>query len=263
MWCIGELGLAFDRHDVGHIHGGTDTPHFLEMNPNGRVPVLRDGEGDPIWETGAILRYLAARYGGESFWPADPAARAAVDKWAEWAKLNVALNFTGPVFWRVVRTPPARRDPAAITQALAVLDPFLVIAEARLARQPFLAGHDFTLADIQFGHVLFRYFDIDIVRPPPAASGALLRRPHPPAGLRRACYGVIRCPARGRLTMPLPPGEIVILSGHPGSGKTTLAGRLALEPASPRSTSIPMISGATSRPAAFRPGCPKATPRTP
>ncbi|MEQ8601387.1 MAG: glutathione S-transferase family protein [Devosia sp.] len=165
MWCIGELGLDHVRHDIGHIHGGNDTPEFLAMNPNGTVPVLRDGDGPALWETGAILRYLAGRYGPDSFWPADPLRRAEIDKWAEWAKINITLNFTGPVFWRVVRTAPSMQDPVAITAALEALIRFLRIANARLERQAFLCGEDFTLADIQFGHVLYRYFDIDIARP--------------------------------------------------------------------------------------------------
>lgn len=165
MWCIGELGLNYERHDVGHRYGGNDTPEFLAMNPNGTVPVLQDGIGEPIWETGAILRYLAARYGAPEFWPEDPALRAPVDQWAEWAKINVTLSFTGPVFWRVVRTAPSKRDPSAIETALTKLNGVLAIAEAQLGRQAFLAGAAFTLADIQFGHVLYRYFDIDIARP--------------------------------------------------------------------------------------------------
>lgn len=165
MWCIGELGLDYERHDVGHRYGGNDTPEFLAMNPNGTVPVLRDGTREPIWETGAILRYLSARYGAEEFWPSDPAARAPIDQWAEWAKINVTLSFTGPVFWRVVRTAPSKRDPAAIEAALAKLNGVLAIAEAQFGRQDFLAGAEFSLADIQFGHVLYRYFDIHIARP--------------------------------------------------------------------------------------------------
>jgi glutathione S-transferase len=164
MWCIGELGLAYERHDAGHRYGGTDTPSFLAMNPNGTVPVLRDGAGEPIWETGAILRYLAGRYGSAPFWPSDGFARTRVDQWAEWAKINITLGFTAPIFWRVVRTAPANQDPVAISQAVAKLDRLLDIAEAQLARGAFLAGDDFTLADIQFGHVLFRYFDIPIAR---------------------------------------------------------------------------------------------------
>ncbi len=172
MWCIGELGLPYERRDAGHRYGGTDTPWFLAMNPNGTVPVLLDAEGEPLWETGAILRYLAGHYGRAPFWPAEGLARAHVDKWAEWSKINIALNFTGPIFWRVVRTAPANQDAAAIGRAVDALDKFLDIAEAQLLRASFLAGDSFTLADIQFGHVLYRYFGIAI----PRKSRATLRR---------------------------------------------------------------------------------------
>lgn len=164
MWCVGELALPYRRIDAGHRFGGLDTAEFLAMNPNGSVPVLRDGDGPPLWETGAIIRYLATRYGGQPFWPAEPLARAEVDKWAEWAKINATNAFTVATFWRVIRTAPSRRDPAAIAQAIAHLNPLLDIAEAQLARHAHLAGDDFTLADIQLGHILFRYFDIPIPR---------------------------------------------------------------------------------------------------
>jgi glutathione S-transferase len=165
MWCIGELGLAFRRHDIGHKYGGQDTPEFLAMNPNGTVPVLKDGDGEPLWETGAILRYLSNRYGGAPFWPQGLEDRSHVDKWAEWSKINIALHFTAPIFWRVVRTAPEHRDEAAIGEAIRALGKKLDIAEHQVSRHAFLAGDDFTLADIQFGHVLYRYFDIAIDRP--------------------------------------------------------------------------------------------------
>jgi glutathione S-transferase len=165
MWCIGELGLAFQRHDIGHKYGGQDTPEFLAMNPNGTVPVLKDGDGEPLWETGAILRYLSNRHGGAPFWPQGLEHRTHVDKWAEWSKINIALNFTAPIFWRVVRTAPEHRDEAAIGEAIRALGKKLDIAEHQLSRHAFLAAADFTLADIQFGHVLYRYFDIAIDRP--------------------------------------------------------------------------------------------------
>ncbi|WP_198945886.1 glutathione S-transferase C-terminal domain-containing protein [Acetobacter sp. DsW_063] len=56
----------------------------------------------------------------------------------------------------MVRTAPKDQDPAAIERAIAILDRFLSIADARLSRHAYLAGDDFTLADIQFGHTLFR-----------------------------------------------------------------------------------------------------------
>lgn len=165
MWCVAELGLPFTRHDVGHKYGGNDTPEFLAMNPNGTVPVLQDGDGEPIWETGAILRYLANRYATPPFWPAELEARTQIDKWTEWAKINIAAGFTVPIFWQVVRTAAKNRDETAIKRNLNALAKKLDIAEARLASHAFLAGDDFTLADIQFAHVLFRYFDIEIDRP--------------------------------------------------------------------------------------------------
>ncbi|MBE1284286.1 MAG: glutathione S-transferase [Rhodobacteraceae bacterium] len=164
MWCIGELGLGCTRHDVGHRFGGTDTDAFGQLNPNRTIPVLQDGAHPPLWETGAILRYLASVYGTESFWPRSPQARAHVDRWAEWAKLNVALAFTGPVFWHVVRTAPQDQNPIAIRRAVTALEDKLRIAEDQLAQYEFLAGDSFTLADIQLGHILYRYYDIAIDR---------------------------------------------------------------------------------------------------
>ena len=164
LWCLDELGLAYERIDAGLSYGLVDTPEYRAMNPNGLVPTLKDGDNPPLWETGAILRYLAGAYAPDSFWPKDPVERADVDRWAEWSKLNIAGKFTAPVFWRVVRTAPSQRDPAAIREALAHLDIFLNIAEARLAERPFLVGEALTLADIQFGHCLYRYFDIEIAR---------------------------------------------------------------------------------------------------
>lgn len=164
MWCIGELGLSFRRHDVGHRFGGTDTDAFAAMNPNCTVPVLQDGANPPLWETGCILRYLANRYGHGAFWPDDLIARTEVDRWAEWSKINIALGFTAPVFWRVVRTADKDRDVKALASAVTALEAKLKIAEKRLEHQPFIVGDAFTLADIQLGHVLFRYYDIDIPR---------------------------------------------------------------------------------------------------
>ncbi len=164
MWCVGELGIAYERIDAGFIYGQVDTPAFLLMNPNGTVPAVQDADNPPLWETGAILRYLADRYGSEAFWPSDPVARADVDKWADWSKINIAMNFTAPVFWRVVRTPPSKRDPAAIDHALQIVHKFLYIAETRLSQSKYLAGERFSQADIQFGHCLYRYYDIDIER---------------------------------------------------------------------------------------------------
>ena len=101
---------------------------------------------------------------GDDFWPKNPVARAQIDKWAEWAKINIALKFTAPVFWLVIRTARSAQDPDQVAANLDILNKFLMIADTRLAANAYIAGPNFTLADIQMGHCLFRYFDIDIPR---------------------------------------------------------------------------------------------------
>ena len=165
LWCLAELHLPFERINAGYINGVVDSPEYLAMNPNGLVPTLIDGDGPPLFETGAILRYLAGQYASESFWPTDAMQRAQTDKWTEWAKINIALKFTAPVFWLVVRTAPSLQNPETIAANLKVLEKYLRIADDRLGTHQYLAGSDFTLADIQMGHCLYRYYDIAIERP--------------------------------------------------------------------------------------------------
>jgi len=166
MWGIGELGLEHERLDFGHEFGGLDTAEFLAVNPHGLVPALRDGDL-VMFESCAILRYLAARYGdGGAFWPADPVARANVDKWTEWGKTSFCSAFTGPIFWARVRTPAADRDAAALANAIVNFEGRLDRLEAQLQAHDYVAGPDFTLADIVIGHVLFRWFEIDVPRRP-------------------------------------------------------------------------------------------------
>jgi len=74
------------------------------------------------------------------------------------------MSFSVPIFWKVVRTPEAERDSDQLENSLRSFEKTLAIAEARLAKHRYLVNDDFTLADLQFGHILFRYFDIDIKR---------------------------------------------------------------------------------------------------
>lgn len=164
LWCLAELGIEYERIDAGFIYGVVRSDAYLAMNPNATVPTIKDGENEPLWETGAILRYLCNRYAEESFWPSDDLARAHVDQWAEWSKINVAGKFTAPVFWQVVRTPVNRRNQEAIKTAVDALTRKLQIADQQLSQHSYLAGDNFTLADIQFGHCLYRYFDVNISR---------------------------------------------------------------------------------------------------
>lgn len=164
MWGAAELGLSPERLDYGHRFGGTDSPAFRALSPHGLVPVLKDGE-TAVFESCAILRYLAAEYGdGGAFWPAGNRARAEIDKWAEWCKLNVCIPFTVPIFWARVRTAAADRDAAALSAAIALFETRLATIQEQMRGHDYLCGDSLTLADIVLGHLLYRYFDIDIPR---------------------------------------------------------------------------------------------------
>lgn len=159
MWLVAELGIEHRRLDVGGEFGGNQTPEFLAMNPMGRVPVADDGEVT-MFESQAILRYLAARHGGGTLWPADTVLRAPVDQWMEWAKVNVAPAIIYKVFWQLVRTSAADRDHGRVEEGIAELKELMAIADARIGESGWLAGPEMTLADITFGTQLYRYFTL-------------------------------------------------------------------------------------------------------
>lgn len=162
VWALAELGLPFVRHDVGGAFGGTDTPEYGRMNPNRLVPVLQDGDLT-LWESAAIVRYLGAKYGPESFWPADPAKRAAVDKWAEWIKTTFGPAFLTGIFWQLLQKPETR-DLKALDASVKRVSTLAVMLEQRLADGPYLGGQDICFADIIVGTLLYRYFTLDFDR---------------------------------------------------------------------------------------------------
>ncbi len=164
MWAIAELGLECERLDVGGAFGGNRTPEYLAMNPNGLVPVFRDGDGPFLWESAAIVRYLGAAYGNERFWPPSPAARADVDKWAEWIKTTFGPVLLTGVFWPLIRVSPAQHDHAGIAAATETLKPLARMLDTRLAGCRYLGGDDVCFADIVVGTLLYRYFTLDFER---------------------------------------------------------------------------------------------------
>ena len=150
MWLVDELALPHKRVDVGGTFGGLDTPAFLAMNPHGRIPVLQDDKAT-VWESHAILRYLAARHGGERFWPQSPGARSLADRWMDWSQTALQPDFLHRVFWGFYRTPAEKRNWKAIDAALARCAEDFAQLERQLEGRRFLLGDELTLADIPAG----------------------------------------------------------------------------------------------------------------
>ncbi len=164
MWLVDELGIAHRHIEAGGKFGGLDTAEFRAMNPHGKVPVIDDG-GTVVWESHTILRYLAARYGKDSFWQKDPARRSQFDRWMDWSQTTLQPDFLLGVFWGFYRTPRAQRNQAAIkTRVERCADHFRLL-DGVLAERPFMLGNELTLADIPIGTNLYRYFNLEIERP--------------------------------------------------------------------------------------------------
>lgn len=163
MWLVDEMGLAHEHIALGGDHGGLDTPEMMAMNPNGLVPVIDDG-GTVVWESHAILRYLAARHGYGWFWSDDAGERSRWDRWLDWAR-GFQEDFLVGVFWGLYRTPEAQRDGRAIERAIARTGEHLTLLDRVLEGRDFLLGGEPTLADIPAGALLYRLFEMDIARP--------------------------------------------------------------------------------------------------
>lgn len=164
MWLCAELGLEVERFDVGGAFGGTDTDAFLAMNPMGRVPVIQDGDLT-LFESQAILRYLASEYGRDALWSANARIRAVQDQWMEWAKLNVTAEFNYKVFWQLIRTPKSERNHALVKAGIDAVNVLMPMADAQIARNGWIAGDIISLADFTFGVQLYRYYTVDFERP--------------------------------------------------------------------------------------------------
>jgi glutathione S-transferase len=163
LWCCGELGLDYERIDAGMQFGVNNTPEYRAMNPNGLVPTIDDA-GFVLWESHAIVRYLARKHGLGSLWPDDPRAAADADRWMEWYSTTV-WQHVRPIFWTLVRTPPEKRNMAEVEENRQKLAGVLTIADARLKDRDYLAGASFTMADIPLGVACFRWFNLPIERP--------------------------------------------------------------------------------------------------
>ena len=156
LWTLVELDQPFVREDVGGQFGGTDTPAYRALNPNGLVPTVIDG-GVAIWESNTICRYLCNKAGTTALYPAAPAARSLCERWMDWQLSTLAPHST-PFFLMRVRTPKDQQDPKAIATNRESMAKTLKILEATLGAQPFAAGLHLTLADVALGAVCHRWF---------------------------------------------------------------------------------------------------------
>jgi glutathione S-transferase len=165
LWLCDEIGLSYNRIDAGLQFGRNTEPGYLAMNPMGKVPTLVDGDY-VLWESNSILRYLAMQYGAPTpLYPADPKARASVDRWLDWS-LSTLQPAERPVFWGIIRTPEGERDTMKVAADVAKVAEVWKVLDAQLKDRNYIEGESFTIADIVLGAFAKRWFGLPgIVRP--------------------------------------------------------------------------------------------------
>jgi len=163
LWCCEEMGLAYQRMDAGGAFGVVSTQRYRELNPNGLVPAI-DDDGFVLWESNAVVRYLAARHSAGNLWPSHIHMRAEADCWMEWCNTTLwpALR---PLFIALIRTPPQSRDRSAIEDARLRTAAALRTIDMHLANHEHVAGEAFSMGDIPLACCAWRWLTLPIERP--------------------------------------------------------------------------------------------------
>ena len=155
VFTLQHLGLRFERIDAGAQFGIVRTPEYLARNPNAMVPLLED-DGFDLWESNAIVRYLAAKHANGAFYPQDLRGRFDAERWMDWQQTT--LNHAGrEAFIQLIRTPMEQRDAGAIEKSVAATEPLWDLLEAQLQGRRFLAGDVITIADVPIACEMHRW----------------------------------------------------------------------------------------------------------
>ena len=160
LWIAMELGLDYEHFPIEIGVAGARAPEFLKINPNGRLPFI-DDDGFVLFESLAITLYLAKKHSPGKLYPAKLEDEARTWQWTSWALNEVDR---GVNIWSLhaVRLPAADRDVVKRDEALKVIAAPFKVLDTAVAKQPYLLGNDFTVADLNVAAVISRAIDMDL-----------------------------------------------------------------------------------------------------
>lgn len=162
LWTLEELELPYDQILAGGKFGVNQDADYLAMNPNGLVPLLKDDETNLLlWESNAIVRYLAAQYGQNRLWVDNPARRAEGEKWMDWANQTLSPAHR-VILMGLVRTPPEKRDRAAIEAGIEKCDSLFALLDDALVHQPWFSGDNFGTGDIAIAPFVYNLLNVGL-----------------------------------------------------------------------------------------------------
>jgi glutathione S-transferase len=163
LWAIQETGIPFERFNAGHEFGIVTTPQYMQKNPNAKVPMIEDGDFI-LWESNVIVRYVCALHAKGTLYPSDPRQLFDAERWMDWQQTT--LNPAGRnAFMQWIRTKEADRKPALIAESNALTEPLMAMLDAHLAKRAFMAGDEFTMADIPVACEIHRWWGLPQERP--------------------------------------------------------------------------------------------------
>ena len=176
LWCIEEAGIPYEftlasaiMGPKGHISKGgepfgvVDTPEYRLMNPNGTVPTI-DDDGFVLWESNAILAYIALSKKSDLYADDSRTFGQAV-AWGSWSNEHLDPPMTDLVL-HFTRLAKHLRDPAMVDKARGDMAKQARTLEGQLVTRPYLAGDNFTIADISVAPAIYRWQLFDDARPP-------------------------------------------------------------------------------------------------
>jgi glutathione S-transferase len=161
LFFLEETGMPYAREDYGRQFNNTQTPEYLKLNPNAKVPTLVDGEV-VVWESNTILRYLAAK-SASPLYPTELAARSHVERWMDWQLAT--LNPPYLALFRDSKLPPGERSADFPAQVKTMANE-LGILDRRLGETEWLGGARMTLADICLAPIVYRCLRFGVDLPP-------------------------------------------------------------------------------------------------
>jgi glutathione S-transferase len=158
-----EARASYEITPVNLMKGEQKNPEYLKLNPNGKVPTIVD-DGVVMWESIAILLYLAEKFPGANLLPPTTSERARAFQWLVWQPTTFSAP-VGTLFRQMRFTPEGQRDQKAIDSARAELSKNAEILAGGLQGREYLAG-TFSVADIALIPYLYVAADLGIALPP-------------------------------------------------------------------------------------------------
>ena len=150
IFLLEEMGLPYRREDYGRQFNNT-SGDYLKLNPTGKVPTLLDNE-TAIWESNTILRYLAAK-NGSPLYPSEPARRSHVERWMDWLLASLNAPYLG--LFREAKKASSERA-ASWTADAKEMATQLQLLDSQLAKHPYIAGEELSIADIALAPIVAR-----------------------------------------------------------------------------------------------------------